>query len=238
MTRRLSHALPVCALALLAGCFGTETGNPPFAPELAGESGGPMGIAPPIGIDDGWLSVENVALSPSCAASDDGVIVRHDPAALALSGAQSLETEPVLQEGEYCQLRFDRAVFAAADPSALSAHSLAIDATAQDGSAVHVRSDATGSYRFVGTAPFSMTPDAGGLIVFVDESLLFNGVSLAGTERESDGSIEISATKNAAVLATIEAQLPGALALYRDGDGNGQLSLAERRAGPVATLAP
>ena len=65
-------------------------------------------------------------------------------------------------------------------------------------------------------------------------ALLFNGLAFDGVERELDGSIVVSAEKNAALLERIEAQLPGALALYRDADGDGRLSMDEERAGPLS----
>lgn len=234
---RWTSSIAIAALCL-AGCFGTETGNPPFAPEVSGGSGGRMGIAPPISIEDGWMSIENVELVPECDASASGTVVRHEAAALELGGRQALETEPVLEEGDYCVLSLERVAWTGADPRELTGYTLALDTLALGGTHVRVRSDRTGTLRFTASAPFPMHPDEGGLLLFVDESLLFNAISLDGAEHEADGSIEIRADENAALLDQIEAQLPGALALYRDVDGDGRLSNEERDAGPLATIAP
>lgn len=223
------------ALPSFVGCAGTETGNPPFAPMVASESGVPMGVAPTLDVDQAWLAVSNVSLEPgaSCAATGDGVVFRHEPAALDLSNDQTLDTEPVLEEGDYCAFSFDRVVWAAADPAALTGLTLAIDATLMDGTAVHIRSTRGATIRLVGAA-FPMTPDAGGLVLFVDESLLFNGLSFTGATRETDGSIVVDETTNRTLLDRVEAQLAGSLFLYRDVDGDGRLSTAERGAGPLA----
>lgn len=229
--------LVIAAMSLLSGCFGTETGNPPFAPDVGGGAGTPMGLVPVLTTDQGWLSVANVALVPgeTCAAGDEGTVVRHDAGALALAGAQSLETEAVLDEGDYCAFHFDRVASTSADPSALEGYTLAIDAHRPDGTMVRIRSSQTGTLDLVASTPFPMSPDAGGLIVFIDESLLFNGVSFDAADHEPDGSILVSAEKNSAILDRIETQLPHAVALYRDADGNGALSMEERGAGPLAT---
>ncbi len=235
--RHETSAMRRTTLALLAsitwaGCFGTETGNPPFAPELAGDHGAPMGVVPQLGLTEGWLSVASVGLDPC---DGEAVIVRTEPAALALAGAQSLEAEPVLDEGEYCALSFDRVVSEAGSPEALRGSTLALDAAAPDGTIVRVRSARTGSLRLAGD-PFELSAERGALLVFVDESLLFNGVSLDEATREADGSITIDESSNAALLDRIEEQLPGALFLYRDEDGDGSLSVAERRAGPLGVV--
>lgn len=228
----------IAALALLAlGCFGTETGNPPFAPSVAGDTGTPMGVVPQLAVSEGWMAVEDVAFEPSERCGAEGVVVRGAPAALALGGGRSLETDPVLEEGEYCALRFERVAWTSDEPAALSGATLALDAALSDGTTVRIRSTRAGAVRLSGE-PFRMSEDAGGLLVFADESLLFNGVSFTDARREPDGSIILDEATNTDLLDRVEAQLAGALFLYRDEDGDGLLSEPERRAGPLAAAAP
>lgn len=228
-----ARAIVVVLAVALSGCLGTETGNPPFAPSVAGASGGPMGIIPTPRIERGWLAIADVTLIEACA-STEGVVVRHDPGALALAGAQRLETESVLDEGDYCGVRFDRVAWTRAEPSALRGHTLAIDAALPDGTPVRVRSALAGPLALAASEPFAMSPAAGGLVLFLNESLLFNGLRFDDAAREADGSILLSADTNRGLLDRVEAQLPGALSLYRDTDGDGELSDDEQRAGALA----
>jgi hypothetical protein len=229
----VKRALAIASL-LLSACAGTETGNPPFAPSVSAETGVPMGIVPMASLDAAWLAIEDVELVPSCSAGDDGTIVTSGQVALDLAAARAVETEAVLEEGDYCAFRFERTAWADADPTALSGFTLAIDATVGPDTPVRIRSARTGSIALVADEPFAMTAEMGSLLVFVDESLLFSGVSFAGAAREADGSILISSEANSALLDRIEAQLAGALFLYRDTDGDGALSGPERDAGPIA----
>lgn len=217
---------------LWSACVGTETGNPPFAPGVGGDTGTPMGIVPALSIEGAWLSIDDLELAPDC--SGEGTIFVSDPIALDLNGARPIEAEPVIEEGDYCALRFERVVWTDDLPSALTDFTLAIDASFGASTPVHIRSERTGSVALVAETPFAMAPDEGALLVFIDESLLFNTIRFADAARQADGSIEISSTSNAAMLDTIEAQLPGALFLYGDADANGTLSAAERAAGPLA----
>jgi len=224
----------IAALALLSGCFGTETGNPPFAPGVAGGAGGTMGIVPVLQLDEGWLAIDDLTFLDACVAGSEGVVVRSEPGALGLGSEPVLETDPVLEEGEYCGVRAERVAWTSAAPSALRGYTLAIDASRPDGTPVRIRSTRTGTLELLGGAPFPMSPASGGVLLFVTESLLFNGLAFDGVELALDGSIVVSAEKNAALLERIEAQLPGALALYRDADGDGRLSMEEERAGPLS----
>jgi hypothetical protein len=226
----VKRALAITILAL-TGCVGTETGNPPFAPEVGGETGTPMGIIPAVSIEGAWLSIDDVALSAEC--DDDGTVFVNDPVALDLQGAVALDAEPVLEEGDYCAFRFERVVWEEDAPAALTDLTLAIDASLGS-TPVFIRSASTGSIALIAEVPFAMSPDAGALLVFVDVSLLFNGITFADAEREADGSIVISSASNAGLLATIEAQLEGSLFLYRDADADGTLDVTERDAGPLA----
>lgn len=228
----MSRLVTIAALAAgLSGCLGTETGNPPFAPSVAGESGGQMGIVPRPRLEAGWLALSELTFVPC---EGDGIVVRYEPGALALHGAQRLEADPVLEPGDYCGVRFERVAWSGAEPSALAGRSLAIDASLAD-STVHVRSTRTGPLELTGE-PFAMSEAGGSLVLFLDESLLFSGLSFADAERDADGSVVVSAETNADLLERIEAQLPGALSLYRDVDGDGALSEEELAAGPLATV--
>lgn len=230
-----SSAFGLVALLSLSGCFGTETGNPPFAPSVAADHGVPMGIVPQATLQEGWLALASVAFE-GCDGGD-AIVVRSAPAALALEGEQSLETEPVLDEGDYCALRLSRVVWTEGAPAALEGSTLAIDAALSDGTPVRIRSTTAGTIRLSGE-PFEMSADAGALLVFVDESLLFNALSFNDAVREADRSIVIDADTNAALLDRIEEQLPGSLFLYRDADADGRLGAEERAAGPLATYVP
>jgi hypothetical protein len=233
MTR--STALALLALLSLTACFGTETGNPPFAPSVGGEAGVPMGIVPRLSVDRGWLSIANVALE-GCA-DEESTVVRTEPAALALSETQALPTEPVLEEGDYCAFGFDLAAYPDASPAELSGSTFALDASLSDGTPIHIRGSLARAVRLTGL-PFAMSAESGALIVFVDESLLFNAVSFDAAERQADRSILVSPERNSALLDHIEAQLPGAIQLYRDADDDGLLSSEERSAGALATFEP
>jgi hypothetical protein len=224
----------------LAGCAGTETGNPPFAPSVGAQSGVPMGILPRLSIERAWIAVERVALEPGadCTTPIEGTTVRAAPAALSLTEAQVLETDAVLEVGDYCAFRFERAPWTGREPSTLSGYTLAIDGALPDGLPVVIRSRREGALRFVGATPFEMSPEAGGLLVFVDESLLFDGVPFDTAEVDPEGVLVIDEVSNTALLDRIESQLPGALTLHRDADGDGMFSPDERRVGPLATVVP
>ena len=227
------RAVALLLSVLLVSCYGTETGNPPFAPSVSGEAGAPMGILPLLGLDRGWLSLGELAFEPASTCGVDSVAVRSSLAALSLTGGAAFEAEAVLEEGDYCALQLERAPWTADTPEALSGQTLALDAHAADGTLVYVRSARLGSLRIAGEA-FRLSPSEGALVVFVDESQLFDGLNLTDATREPDGSVLISDEHNAVLLDRIEAALPLALFLFRDRDGDGRLSADERAAGPLA----
>lgn len=218
---------------LLVSCYGTETGNPPFAPSVSGEAGSPMGILPPLELDQGWLALDELAFEPAAACGVESVVVRSAPVALSLTDGAAFEADAVLEEGDYCALQLERAAWAADSPPTLSGLTMALDARAPDGTLVYIRSARVGSVRIAGDA-FRLSRSEGALVLFVDESQLFDGTLLADATREPDGSVLISEESNAVLLDRIEAALPRALFLFRDRDGDGRLSADERAEGPIA----
>lgn len=223
----LRRARWIAVALALSGCDG---GGPrlPLAPVVGGDTGGPVGVIAAVELDAASVSVGTLSFLPGelCEGDEAGTIVLEGPTPLALLGADHTMTEPVLDPGRYCGMRIERAP----DGEGVT---LSLDGFTLDGARITVRSSATTPLVFAERGWFAMTEDEDAVLVFVDESALFAAIDLDATEREADGSIELSDARNAAQLAALEAQLPAALALYRD-DGDGRLSADERREGPIA----
>jgi hypothetical protein len=173
-----------------------------------------------------------------CAPGDSGVAVRTAPGLIELVGTRRLATRPTLEAGAYCGLTLQRGRWDGAEPAALTGATFVLEGVA-DGVPLRVRSAATGPLTLLApSGSFEMAPGAGPVLLFLDVARLFDGFDPGGAARAPDGAIELSPAVDPDGLAELEAALPGALFLYRDWDGDGELDADERAEGRLAAGAP
>lgn len=238
MTAR--HAIVFYALAALtAACTGTETGNPPLTTRTGFGGYEPMGIANDPEVSSMWWVVRDVAFVPAgeCDAPGDPQIGFEGPAATSLTGEGGDPIDVEVTEGSQCALRF--ALAAGTDPlpsgapPELAAASLVIEAQLRDGTPVRVIATGTPQIALDGATGFEVSEDLAPVIVGVDFTLLFAGTLLESATL-TDGAVLLDDTHETERLATLLANLPGAVFLYRDTDADGLLDPEETRSPPLA----
>ena len=233
--RRQRHVvltlLSVLALAGIApSCGGTETGNPPFAPELGGGGYEPTGLTP-----DPVLETARVGFEEGTLETCDGA--RHrlfrggviDFVSASVTFAEVFEVPP----GAYCALEL--LIAACDDPDrcrTVAPDAITIDGTrTTDDARIEIRDAAPIDARLVGD--FEVLPELGALLVAVDRSTLTAPLSL-GTIPAVSGVVRIDAATNADRLPLLRDALRSALTLRRDLDGDATLDPEELEAAPLA----
>lgn len=229
-TPRLALALSLAALAAAPSCGGTETGNPPFAPELGGGGYEPMGLTPDPVLDEARVAFEEGTLETCDGARHrlfrGGVI---DFVGATVTFTEVFEVPP----GAYCALEL--LIAACDDPDlcrTVAPDSIAIDGTrTTDDARIEIRDATPMDVRLVGT--FDVTPELGALLVAVDRSTLVAPLSL-GTIPAVVGVVRIDASTNADRLPALRDGLRSALTLRRDLDGDLALDTEELTTVPLA----
>ncbi len=247
IVRRLRLGLTASLLALFpfGGCSGgTETGNPSFQVELSytAYSSQPLVIGvreagTAAVVDSAWLDLDTVALvdAGSCATPRPE---QQSVPALGVgdhaSGKHNL-TRFELAMGSYCGLdlpfiRVPSGAIIAGQPPSLEQHSIMLAGALADGTAFSVLSSATPVVHLAADADsFEINAKNAQALIAFDVAAWLSNLDWASATRRDDGTIAISETQNAALLARFEEDLGRGVALYRDADGDGKLDVNPER---------
>ena len=234
--KRLLPAALALAFAL-AGCFGTETGNPSLAlVSIDTHSSDPESVSVreatgQLVIDEAWIGFGAIALVPEggCpgggGAIASGLLGAGDHAA---PGALSFDIE-LADSASFCGLvaSFTPPLGAlpAGAPPELAGRALVLLGHLADGTPVRITSAFEGEVlvRDAGGGSFALEEDAPGLLVGLDVARWLSGVDLSGAAREPDGSIVLDDTRNTALRDALDARVPEGVELYRDEGADGVL---------------
>ena len=222
----MRHRILLLALAVsgVAGCLGTETGNPPLTPEVGWDSTIPMGIAPPVDVTSLRLSVARAALLGCDGVEDATLFVGGDLDLVARTGTAELAAVP---EGTYCGLALSLA------PTASVPHALRLDGERRSDLAQLHAVDATPlEVRLVGRVDVAL--DSPAWLLVVDRDLAVTGANVSPLPA-IDGEIVLSSERNADRLPGLRASIASAITLRIDTDGDGTLDDDERALPPLAS---
>lgn len=214
---RIAAAISIGSALALPACFGTETGNPPFAPEVGGGGFEPMGISPDPALDAATITIERGTL---LGCMDESGLLFRSGVLDAVGDALTIDEPGAASAGTYCALE-------------LRVVEVSIQGTRRDGATVEIRALEPFVARLEGT--FDVTPDAGGLLLAVDRTLLTSGLSLT-TLPAVDGVVRIDESTNAELLPAVAAATRSAITLRRDLDDDGVLDREELEGPPLAEL--
>lgn len=226
----------VIALAIgLAGCLGTETGNPPATAQLGVDthSSNPAAVSVReerggIVVDEAWLALERLALVPAESCETMDVF----PGA-KLEAADHANPEPAFVDLEaesdsFCALRVRfvaSAIVPAGAPSELSDHAIVIRGRRADGTPFEIWSRASidVAVRSI-EGSFALPEDESmrGLFLGFDVATWLSDIGLGETSPDLDGMIKVSSEHNADVLDAFESNLASGLELFRDADLDGR----------------
>jgi len=234
---RRTNALCWVVCSWLAGCAGTETGNPSFvgklgydaytsAPSVVGLSMALQGSGNAlVTVDNAWLVLGDVELQsgPDCAA--EHVDIEGLGAGDHATG-QAPPTEFASEPGRYCGVRLP---FAPSDklpdgaPNSLKTESVLVRGTLPDGRAYEIHSALQESLNLRATAgDFVLDSNHRSVVIGFDVADWLSELSWDDATT-TDGSVIVSDSSNAALLAQFEAALPSGVALFRDHDENGEM---------------
>ncbi len=243
MTRSSFLAL---AIALASSCGpkgGTDVGNgatvsynvrayekAPSASEQA------LTLSNGVEVDAVWVSIEQFRLTPggSCGAGAAGDPPDFQGPVIAdLLGAGVVTELPRydVDAGEYCRLRVtlhavDAAELPATAPPELAGHSVLVTGRRADGTAFSIRTDQKFQLKLDADTPFELR-GVEPLIIGFDLASMIASVDL---DSFPGPTIVVDAT-TPSVIAQFDQALRAAPSLFRDEDGNGDLSPAESAAG-------
>lgn len=231
--KRSASLACLIALVSLPACFGTETGNPPFAPEVGYGGFEPMGLAPDPTVDSARVAMDEVA-AVDCEGARFPMLRR--VAIDFTSGLASVGESLEIPSGTYCGLEI--AVAACSDPDlcrVVAPESVNIDATRRTDAASVVVRDAERLEVSLEGEPFELGPDEGGVLIALDLNALVAGLSIGTAPTDPEGVVRIDATNDPTRLDAVRAGLRGGLSLRRDLDDDGILDREELLDPPLAT---
>jgi len=249
--RRRAHGLRWApALMLIAACSVTETGNPPFAAQMAltaettapeRYSLGPGGTD--VIVDQVWVGVGDLRFVRAAVCDAPGATEIDVPA----PGNLELVSEPTLVPfdiagDDYCRVRVPleraQAPLPAGAPAELEDHSIVVTGSRADGTPflIATRINREADVRSRG-APFPLSEARRSVLLAFDVATWLGGVDLASADVSADGRVIVDDANNDALLDLFEDNVGVALRLFRDGDGDGQLD-PEDRAELLAEGAP
>jgi hypothetical protein len=216
-----------------AGCFGTETGNPPFAPEVGWGGYEPMGIAPDPTLESGTVRVESASLI-ECGDERRVVFLRavvFDFVHGTATAGEALE----VAEGTYCGVVLE--IAPCADPERcrlIAPDAITITGTRRsDGAAIAIHDVSTVEVVLDGT--FDVAPTEGALLFAIDRDALTAGLSISTLALEADGVGRIDGDHNTDRLVALHDGLRTATTLRRDLDGDAMLDTPDEITGdPLA----
>lgn len=231
--RRGTWLFVAAALAIPAtpSCFGTETGNPPFAPDMGAGGYEPMGLSPDPAIESALVRVEE-ATAEDCDGARHPLFRRGvlDFIAGTISFAETFELPP----GAYCalELRVAPCVDPALCRTTTDANAIAVNGTRRsDAARVELRDMTLVDVRLEGS--FDLAPELGALLIALDRNALTAPLELT-TIPAIDGVVRIDGSTNAERLPALRAALADALSLRRDQDDDAMLDAEELVGPPLA----
>jgi hypothetical protein len=220
MTPRIAPAL---ALTIL-GCAGTETGNPPFAPDIEGGVVSATRLRAEFAVASGTLAFRELSLL-DCGGRrwtlvQGGTLDLVDG---ALRGGPSQEVPAQTYCGFVVQLVQDGAT-------------LTVDGTrASDGASVRVLLAPAADKEVVLSGVYDVTPEVAPLLLTVEPLALLARLEPETLSVAPDGVAYVDLTRQPERSAHLLEDLGAALTLRRDLDADGMLSEAEKNAEPLAT---
>jgi hypothetical protein len=245
--------------APLAGCTGTEVGNPveelrvsllarSSSPEVvlgSTSDAGPGATTDRLAIDELWISLGDArfVVDSDCNGNSGTRVLLGDPLIADLADGPKALAER-LPEGRYCSARvsLERAVGAqdagavadAGAPDALAGHSVLLRGHRADGVPFSIRSRDKPDFvlRSRG-AVIDLEGAQTSLLLAFDVAAWLDRVDLAGAVPNADDAIVIEPGQEDARLRTFETNLRTSLRLFADGDADGMLS-ADEAGDPLA----
>jgi hypothetical protein len=234
----LGFSWVLCALTFPACNSGTETGNPSLTGALSytGYSSKPAAYsvrdAGSIAtIENAWLDLDSVSISPEGACGIDGGEAFVVPALGVgdhAAGAHNF-TPYAAKAGSFCSvdLPFVRVSDANGGklPDQLPGNSLLITGTLADGTLFSIASSATPvvELRAEGDG-FVLSAERPDAVIAFDFAAWLEGIDFDAAER-TDGRVVISPDSNSGLLTVFEQNLAAGVALYRDRDGDGLIDV-------------
>jgi hypothetical protein len=240
--------MSLLACVSASACVGTETGNPSFEGQLGYDAyssnvaavalrqSGPEPSSHLVLVDTAWLVLGDVSFLPegTCNAPTNELPVSATGIGEGDHAAGGhVVTSLVVDTGRYCgvSLPFERAsATPISGPTPLAEHSVLIEGTLRDGSALTLASSLQTSVMLRSETSFEMSDDAGNVLIGFDLAVWLGALDLESASRNADGSIEIDDTHNPDLLAAFERALIEGTALFRDLDGSGTAIAAQRLA--------
>lgn len=233
----------LCVLAL-AGCVGTETGNPSFdgtlsynahssdaarVALLSGDSGA-------IVVDNAWLVLGDVGFVEGIACNTETPPSGHvDGLGIGDHAPSTAASTPLsLEAGSYCGVRLPLVhppdVLPANLPSEIAGHSVLITGTLGDGRAFSLRSASEDELFLVATADaFALDAELPDVLIGFDVAAWLGELSWNSAVEEADRSVLVDETHNANLLQEFEDHLASGTSLFRDPDGLGQVRADSER---------
>lgn len=241
MSRALVTGFAYAACTLMAGCTGTEVGNPVADVRVSltarssdatvvlhdsGDAGVPVdGVA----IEELWVSLGSVrfVLDDDCEAERDLRGVLEGPFVADLASAPSPLASD-LPRGRYCSVRASLERAAASDagaPEGLEGHSLLLRGHRADGVPFTIRTRDKPDFVLHGqNRGFSADDASNALFLAFDAATWLEGVDLQGAAPNAQGQVVIEPGTEMTRLTTFETNLRRSLALFKDGNGDGKLA--------------
>lgn len=229
--------LMVGALPCVACNSGTETGNPSFGGALSytGYSSKPDDYGVREGgalatVESVWLDLDTVRVSPEGPCGiDEGDAFTAPALGVGDHAAGAHNFTPfATTAGAFCSfdlpfLRIPASAKQAGLPVDARGQSVLFVGRLRDGTPFSIASTATPVVQLHGEGSgFALSADQSDLLLAFDFAAWLEGLDFDAAERV-DGRIVISASSNSQLLDAFEANLALGVALYRDGDGDGQL---------------
>jgi len=230
MTRH-TYTIPL-ALAFLASCTGTETGNP-FSHELGVAGRTTDASVAALGtseggaaIDAAWMGLGEVALFPAGACGDDSAAETVVPGPVAVELVEGLAPSGVdLGHTGYC--RVEVVLLPASPPlpvgapAELGGSTVVVEGRRPDGTPFEIVSEASPVLEVRGAMDRFDAHEA--MVVSLDFARWLEGVDLAGAVVSPDGTVRVNAVDNHDLLGVFDANLTSSLAIHRDGDADGHV---------------
>jgi hypothetical protein len=231
----LCASLSAC---IVAGCAGTETGNPSFSGTLGYDAytSEPTRVALRLAepaahgevvVDAAWLVLGDVAVLHAGECQEPAEAHTHVPGLGAgdHAGTQAPASTVELTAGRYCGVRLPfvvRDALPAGAPDALRAHSILITGTLADGRSFSVASARSSEVLVASNASFELDAQRAGVVIGFDVAHWLAQLPWPAATTNMEA-VTVDADHNPDVLSAFEAQLAAGVELFRDADGDGML---------------
>ena len=234
---RRTNALCLVMCGWLAGCAGTETGNPSFvgklgydaytsAPSVVGLSMALQGSGDSLlTVDNAWLVLGDIELQSGADCNAKHVDIEGLGAGDHAAG-QAPPTEFAGEPGKYCGVRLPLAPsdeLPDGAPDSLQTESVFVRGKLPDGRAFEIHSALQESLNLRATAgDFALDSNHRSVVIGFDVAHWLSELSWDDATT-FDGSVIVSVLSNRELLEQFEAALPSGVALFRDHDDNGEM---------------